>query len=202
MTYGMTEMASQVATQEAVDARVDSPRLDCGRPLPGVEVRLADDGRIEVRGPQLAPRYFGSPEPLAGPDGYFTTSDCGKMVDGRLVVLGRMDEAIISGGENVVPEQVEAHLEEQDSIESACVVGLPDPKWGQRLCAVVSVRGEPEPEIWAIRLREVLPSFAIPKEFFVVPTLRRLPSLKCDRVWAAQTAASMQARGAGIDPSS
>jgi O-succinylbenzoic acid--CoA ligase len=197
----MTEMASQIATQEVSDAHPPSPRFDCGRPLAGVDVRVTAEGRVRVRGPQLSPRYFLDPQPLADVDGFFTTGDCGTWQDGRLRVLGRADEAIISGGENVFPQEVEAHLKAQDAIVDVCVVGLPDPEWGQRICAVVSVRGKPEPQVWTDRLRDVLPSFAIPKEFFVVQALRLLPSLKCDRRWAAQTAASMQARGAGIDPS-
>lgn len=201
LTYGMTEMASQITTQEDADVAPAAMRSDSGRPLAGVDVRLTADDRIEVRGPQLAPRYLHSSCPLADIDGYFTTNDCGRIEDGRLVVLGRVDEMVISGGENVFPREVEAQLELLDSIEEACVVGLPDPEWGRRLCALVAIRGLPEPAKWKAQLRAQLPPFAIPKEFFVVPELRRLPSLKCDRVWATRVAARMHAEGTAIDPS-
>lgn len=128
-TYGMTETCAQVAT-----LRPGSPPRGAAHPLPGIEVRIADDGRIQVRGPQVSPGYAGEDD--RAPREWFTTSDLGRLEpDGALRVLGRADDVILTGGENVTPGEVEAVLVQHPAVRAAAVIGLPDPEWGQRVVA-------------------------------------------------------------------
>lgn len=111
-----------------------------GHPLDGVAVAIGTDGRIRVSGPVLFDGYAGrddrTDEVLR--DGWFQTGDLGRLdEDGRLRVLGRVDEVVLSGGVNVPGPAVAARLREHPSVEAAEVVGAPDPEWGQRVVACV-----------------------------------------------------------------
>jgi O-succinylbenzoic acid--CoA ligase len=188
-TYGMTEMASQVCTQDGRVLRDPSvDEVDSGFPLPGVVVRLSPTGEIHVRGPQLARAYFSDAKPLQDADGFYQTGDLGRFdEEGRLIVLGRKDHMLISGGENVYPEAVEAALLGLSGVAAACAFGVPDPLWGDRIEAAV----EMNPGIWVdptklaerliSELREHLPAFAIPKHLWFRDALPVLPSGKTDR---------------------
>lgn len=137
-TYGLTEAASQVATREPGDARDDA----VGPPLAGTEMRVRD-GAIEVRGPTVADGYEGDEEATRGAfvDGWLRTRDAGEVLpDGRLRVLGRLDDLVNTGGEKVAPAAVEAALLEHPAIAEACVVGVPDAEWGERVAAAVVLR--------------------------------------------------------------
>ena len=141
-TYGLTEACSQVATE-----RPGETPGGVGRPLPGVEVRAgASDGSagtIQVRGPVLFDGYLAAEPgaPLERPfkaDGWFDTGDLGTIAeDGRLRVLGRRSDRIVTGGENVDPAEVEAAVVEWAGAADACVVGLEDEEWGERVGAVL-----------------------------------------------------------------
>jgi O-succinylbenzoic acid--CoA ligase len=143
-TYGMTETASQVATEAPGEAgrRPGS----AGRPLDGFEVRVVDaagrplppgeEGRLEVRGPGVSPGYFGEPERPT--EAWFRTGDTGRLdAAGYLFVAGRADAVIVTGGENVHPEEVEAVLRQHPGVADARVFGEPDPEWGRRVVASV-----------------------------------------------------------------
>jgi len=128
-TYGMTETAGGCVYD--------------GTALDGVEFRCDDDGRIHLRGPMLASGTIGEDgtfAPLTS-TGWFATSDLGQVTaaDGRrsLTVLGRTDDIIITGGINVVPAAVEAAARTVAGVADAFVVGVPDPRWGQRVRVVV-----------------------------------------------------------------
>ena len=112
-----------------------------GLPLDAVGLALAVDGRIRITGPTLFDGYLDD-EPAtraALVDGWFLTSDAGRLdEDGRLSVLGRVDDMVVSGGVNVPAAAVAARLREHPSVTAAEVVGLPDPEWGNRVVAVVS----------------------------------------------------------------
>jgi O-succinylbenzoic acid--CoA ligase len=141
-TYGLTEACSQVATE-----RPDETPGGVGAPLPGVEVRIAardgSAGTIQVRGDVLFDGYLGPEpgEPLERPfeaDGWFDTGDLGAIgEDGRLRVVGRRSDRIVTGGENVDPAEVEAAVLEWAGAAAACVVGLEDEEWGERMGAVL-----------------------------------------------------------------
>jgi O-succinylbenzoic acid--CoA ligase len=115
-----------------------------GRPLPGVQLRVGADGRVRLAGPVLARGYRGRPDLDATTfvqqdgDRWFVTSDLGRIgPDGRLQLLGRADDVLISGGVNVAPAAVEAVLGALPGVQEVCVVGVPDEQWGQSVTAVV-----------------------------------------------------------------
>lgn len=146
-TYGMSETAGGCVYG--------------GVPLDGVTVDLDADGRILLGGPTLALGYLGGP----AFDGRFRTGDLGEWRDGRLVVLGRADDVIVTGGEKVAPAAVERVLEAQAGVRAACVVGVPDAEWGQVVAAAV-VRG-PEHDDGRLRdaVRGELGRAAVPRRF-------------------------------------
>jgi len=116
-----------------------------GHPLDGVTVTLEEDGRIRLGGATLAAGYRGAvsdaDRAAFTPDG-FRTTDLGRLTpDGRLEVLGRADDVIVTGGEKVAPARVERALLDQPGVREACVVGLPDPEWGARVVAAVVGEG-------------------------------------------------------------
>lgn len=141
-TYGLTEACSQVATE-----RPGEPPGGVGAPLPGVEVRVAapdgSPGTIQVRGGPLFDGYLGAEPgaPLERPfeaDGWFDTGDLGAIdEDGRLRVVGRRTDRIVTGGENVDPAEVEAAVVEWPGAADVCVVGLEDEEWGEQVGAVL-----------------------------------------------------------------
>ncbi len=131
-TYGLTEASSQVATTPV--AAVDPDRLSAGPPLFCTRVRIAPDQEIVVRGPTVAPGAFAS-------DGWLHTGDLGSMDDdGRLIVVGRKADTIVTGGENVAPAEVEAVLEDHPDVLEAAVIGRADPQWGEAVTAIVVTR--------------------------------------------------------------
>lgn len=154
--YGLTETSSTVAvlTPEdhwaalGSDDEVAVRRLgSVGRPVPGIEVQIRDDhGRVQppgitgelfLRGPQVSGRYaeIGS---VLDADGWFPTRDLALQdADGYLFVLGRSDDTIIRGGENIAPAELEDVLIEHSSVREVAVVGVDDQEWGQIIVAVV-----------------------------------------------------------------
>ncbi|HSG46529.1 MAG TPA: AMP-binding protein [Longimicrobiales bacterium] len=142
LTYGMTEMTSQLCT--APPDRVREKPGTVGRPLPGNEIALAEDGEILARGATLAAGFVGTGAPLLDDEGWYPTGDLGRLdEDGDLWVVGRKSDRIMSGGVTVDPHEVEAALREHPAVRDVCVVGLPDPEWGERLAAlVVRVTGD------------------------------------------------------------
>lgn len=143
-TWGMTEAGSQLATPDpATAAEMDfhaEPSVALP-PLPGVEVRTASSGALQVRGPMLFAGYLEGTPPGPDAEGWFTTGDRG-IVDrrGAVRVVGRMDNVIISGGVNVVLDAVGQRLLDCPLIQDAAVIGIDDPRWGQRVAAAVVAR--------------------------------------------------------------
>jgi O-succinylbenzoic acid--CoA ligase len=152
-TYGMTETAGGCVYD--------------GVPLDGVRVDLEDDGRIRLGGPTLASGYLGGP---TFADGWFRTGDLGAWRDGRLEVLGRADDVIITGGEKVAPALVERVLVAQAGVRAACVVGVADPEWGQVVVAAVEADRVDEAG-WREAVRAELGRAAVPREVRVVDAL-------------------------------
>ena len=177
-SYGLTETCSQICTQRPGD-RLDLQRQDSGRPLRGVELRVVDR-RIQVRGPMLMAGYAGA-APLT-PGAWFDTGDEGELVaDGTLVVKGRADDTIVTGGENVHPAEVEDALRAQPGVRAVAVVGAPDARWGQVVTAVIVL--EPVADVSAILdgASANLASFKRPRRVALVAALPLGHSGKVDR---------------------
>ena len=143
-TWGMTEAGSQLATPSpAMAAGMDfsaQPRVALP-PLPGVQIRAALSGALQVRGPMLFSGYLDGTPPGPDSDGWFTTGDRGIVdPDGTVRILGRIDDVIISGGINVSLDAVTRRLLECPLIEDAAVVAIDDSHWGQRVAAAVVLR--------------------------------------------------------------
>jgi o-succinylbenzoate---CoA ligase len=183
-TYGLTETFGGVVHD--------------GHPLDGVELQLGGFGGLEpgppghrgsggeilLRGPMLFRRYRGDPGRTAAAlrDGWLRTGDLGRLgPDGGLMVLGRRDELVISGGVNVHPAEVEAVLAAHPAVAEAAVAGRPDQEWGQRVAAFVVPRDPAAPptldELRAFALERLAPAKA-PRELVLVPALPRGPSGK------------------------
>jgi O-succinylbenzoic acid--CoA ligase len=153
-----------------------------GVPLDGVAVTLAADGRVRIAGPTLFSHYDADPALTAETvvDGWFLTSDAGRFdEDGRLQVLGRIDDVVVSGGVKIPVEVVAARLRQHLLVEQAEVFGVPDPEWGQRLVAiVVGSADEADLRNWISLLH---PRSWAPREFVWAPSLPLLPNGKVDR---------------------
>jgi O-succinylbenzoic acid--CoA ligase len=162
-SYGMTETAGGCVYD--------------GRPLEGTQVRVDGQGRLELAGPMLATGYLDAPEDTAAAfrDGWFRTSDLGRLDgQGRLQVLGRADDVVVTGGLNVAPAEVEAVLTRLPGVAAACVVGLPDPEWGERVTAVVvpaDPEQPPDPDALRAAARRLLTPSQAPKEIVLFDAL-------------------------------
>jgi O-succinylbenzoic acid--CoA ligase len=156
-----------------------------GLPLDGVAVALGEGGRIRIAGPTLFEGYDGAPELTAETlvDGWYLTSDAGRIdEDGRLSVIGRIDDVIVSGGVNVPGPAVAARLREHPGVEAAEVLGVPDEEWGNRVVAFVATRRRPSLDDVRDWVAGALPRAWAPRQLVVLPELPLLPNGKPDRV--------------------
>ncbi|GAA4557405.1 o-succinylbenzoate--CoA ligase [Pseudonocardia xishanensis] len=145
-----------------------------GVPLGGVEAHVAEDGRLSLAGPVLAGGYLGDPVLTAESfvEGRFVTGDLGQWVGDRLVVLGRADDMIVTGGEKVAPAAVERVLAAQPGVAAACVVGVPDPEWGQAVAvAIVPTGAGPDLEGLRAAVRAAEGRAAVPRRMQLVAEL-------------------------------
>lgn len=177
-TYGMTEAASQIAT--VVPGEAVESLGTAGPPLEGMEVTTGEAGvgEIVISGPAVSPGYLGEADRIGG----YRTGDIGYLDDkGRLVVLGRADDMVITGGENVYPARVAAVLSRHRFVDQVEVVGVPDPEWGQVLVAVVvgDAVSRSRIERWA---QEHLARHEIPKQWAFVEGIPLQSGGKVDRV--------------------
>jgi malonyl-CoA/methylmalonyl-CoA synthetase len=170
--YGSTEAGLDVSNL------YDGPRRPgrVGWPLPGIELRLTDDGEILLRGPQVFGGYWERPDATADAlsgDGWFRTGDLGRLdaEDGSLEITGRSKELIISGGLNVYPREVEVVLEEHAAVERVAVAGVPSERWGEEVVAFVVADGELDAEALIARCRERLSAYKCPKRVVVLDEL-------------------------------
>jgi o-succinylbenzoate---CoA ligase len=173
-----------------------------GLPLSGVRLRISDAGLIGISGAVLFSGYRPSVAggsaaggPALDGDGWFWTADLGALDgDGRLTVRGRADDVINSGGEKVVPGEVESVLGTLDGVRDVVIVGVPDSEWGELVTAVI-VPEDPAvpPELARLRAqaRERIPGFAAPRRLILVAEIPMLASGKPDRQ-ALRTAAASQ----------
>jgi malonyl-CoA/methylmalonyl-CoA synthetase len=190
--YGMTETNMLVSNPYAGERVAGS----VGYPLPGVEIRLRAEGAepppgevgtVQVKGPNVFQGYLNAPEKTAAAfteDGYFITGDLGYLSDdGRLFLVGRQSDLIISGGYNVYPTEVEAALIDLDGVAEAAVFGLKHPDFGEAVAAAVAPR--PGVELAEGELikacRKRLAGYKTPKRVFLLDALPRNAMGKTDR---------------------
>jgi len=167
-TYGMTETGSGVVYD--------------GWPLGGVDVRIGDDDEVMLRCPMLLRCYRDGSTPV-GADGWLRTGDLGHWLpDGRLHIDGRRGDLIITGGENVWPDPIEALLAQHPGVTEVAIVGILDREWGQRVTAFVVADATP-PTLAELRahVTETMPAFCAPKELHLVASLPRTALGKIQR---------------------
>ena len=182
LTYGLTEATSQVATAPPDLARRKPGTV--GAPLRGVELRVADDGEVLVRGRTLASGYVGGdPGQFFDRDGWLHTGDLGYLdQDGDLWVIGRRAERIVSGGVTVDAVEVEEALRSHPDIADACVVGMPDAEWGERVAAWIEpASGRMDLDEVDAHVRTRLSGAKVPRLYHVGSALPRNINGKIDR---------------------
>ncbi|HWA97498.1 MAG TPA: AMP-binding protein [Pirellulales bacterium] len=154
IAYGQTE-ASPVITQTRADDPIELRVETVGRPLPNVEVKLVDpatgnevgddqQGELCTRGHVVMLGYYNNPEATAAAidrDGWLHTGDLAmRRPDGYYHITGRIKDLVIRGGENIYPREIEEYLYTHPAVEQASVVGVPDPKYGEELCAWIKLK--------------------------------------------------------------
>ena len=183
--YGMTE-TGMISSNPYAGERVAG---SVGYALPGVSVRIADDeghelprgetGVLELRGPNVFQGYWRMPEKTASEfrdDGWFITGDLALMDDsGRISIVGRAKDLIISGGYNVYPKEIESEIDAIDGVRESAVIGVPHPDFGEGVTAVVVADGSrPLGEEDIINpLQGTLARFKQPKRVYFVEQLPR-----------------------------
>jgi O-succinylbenzoic acid--CoA ligase len=159
-TYGMTEACSQIVT--------------FGWPLPGTELEISKRGEVLVRGPTVSPA-------ASAEDGWLHTGDRGALDHrGKLTLIGRLSEVIVSGGENVAPVEVEEVLLSHPAVVDAAVYGRSDPEWGEAVVAAVVLRDGAQVAVGELKAHCAgrLARFKIPKAFEFAERLPRTGSGK------------------------
>jgi O-succinylbenzoic acid--CoA ligase len=187
-SYGLTETGSQIVTRRYAERHLPLPTRDghvsSGHPLEGTEIKLVG-GRIAVKTAALLSEYRGGAMPAVDGDGWFLTHDRGAIgPDGELYVLGRTDLVLVTGGENVDPEEVERALRELPEIQDVCVFGVPCAEFGQRVAAVaVAAHGAIDVDLAFIRSRlsATLARFKHPRALVLADSLPRTATGKLDR---------------------
>jgi len=198
--YGMSETGMNTSNPYDGERRPGT----VGLPLPDVQLRIADPetgaprprgevGVIEVKGPNVFTGYWGLEEKTAEAfraDGWFVTGDLARIDDdGYVHIVGRDKDLIISGGFNIYPAEVEAHLDALAGVAESAVIGVPHPDFGEGVTAVVAL--EPGAKLSEDEVRQALAGelakFKQPKRVFFVPTLPRNAMGKIQKVSLRET---------------
>jgi long-chain acyl-CoA synthetase len=176
--YGATETAPLVTALPGLHRLLDAPQAhSCGRPLIGVEARIVDPeartplpagevGEVAVRGPNVMLGYWQRPEETAAvlADGWYHTGDLGRLDDaGYLYLVDRAKDMIVSGGENVYSIEVEDVLHRHPAVREVAVFGIPDPRWGEAVHAVVVARSPVTEAELIAHCREWIAGYKVPK---------------------------------------
>jgi long-chain acyl-CoA synthetase len=177
--YGLTETSALVSTNPPGRSRYGT----VGPPVPGTEVRIVE-GEVCVCSKLVMAGYWNAPGLTAETirDGWLYTGDMGRLdEDGYLTILDRKKDLIIRGGFNVFPRDVEDALLEHPAVATACVLGRPDPLYGEEVVAFVTLTEEVDPASLVGFGRERLGGYKYPREIHVVAALPLTPVGKADR---------------------
>lgn len=191
-TYGLTESCSQVVT--ASPSEQWRMAGSAGRPIAGAELKICDTsgnelpssvaGEIRLRGPMLTQGYLRAAalNATAFDHGWFRTGDIGLIDDDALLhVLGRSDDMMITGGENVFPSEIEDVLLRHPSVREAAVAGVADAEWGMRIAAAVVVDGDTEVAALEAWCRDRLAGYKVPRVWKFMAELPKTASGKVMR---------------------
>ena len=174
--YGLTEFASTVCAKEA------DGLADVGQPLPGRELRIVD-GEVWLRADSMAEGYWRDEQivPLVNEHGCFATRDRGRLDNGNLTILGRMDNLFFSGGEGIQPEEVERVIGAHPQIQQVFIVPLDDAEFGQRPVAVVECSEHCDPATLASWCADKLARFQQPVRWLPLPETLKTGGIKISR---------------------
>jgi long-chain acyl-CoA synthetase len=179
--YGLSETAPVAAFNEVGNEQYGT----VGLPVDGTEIAiLADDGsqlpkgesgEIAIRGPQVMLGYWQRPDATAEvmtADGYFKTGDVGIILEnGCIKIVDRLKDMIIVSGFNVYPNEVEEVLTLHPSVLEAAVIGKPDDKTGERVCAYVALKNSVDTDDIEAHCRKLLTAYKVPKEIHILDEL-------------------------------
>ena len=171
-TYGMTETSGGCVYDN--------------KALPGVSVMVDESGRLKIKGPILATGYENNQElwNKQFKDGWFLTSDLGVVIKNEVQIIGRADDVVISGGENISLNAIEIELTANFPSANFLATAISDPEWGQKICLICDEQIDKEKI--AHVLKEKLGKQFVPKEFLVVKQIPEIGIGKPDRVKASQ----------------
>jgi fatty-acyl-CoA synthase len=209
--YGMTETSATVMITSPADP-LERRVATVGRVVPHVEVKVVDErseivprgqvGEICVRGYSIMLGYWGDPEKTAeaiDADGWMHTGDLGTIdQDGYGKIVGRLKELVIRGGENISPAEIEDFLHRHPQVEMAQIVGVPDEKYGEELCACIKLKDGPRPSEAELRdfCRGEIAHFKIPRYVRFVDIFPMTASGKVQKYLLAE----QSARELGLRP--
>ncbi|HET8865980.1 MAG TPA: class I adenylate-forming enzyme family protein [Gracilimonas sp.] len=196
-SYGMTETCAQIiANPLLAPSGMYTPLKSVGKPFPPNEMQIRDDngrvlgknqsGALWLHGPQVFDGYYDSKENdhRFDKEGWFNTGDYGHINGfGHLFIESRRSDLIITGGENVNPNEVEEAMQKLPTIKEAIVIGVPDEEWGQKVTAVVTLKNGKTPQLDEIReqLKDALTDFKLPKELRIVKDFPKTETGKVKR---------------------
>jgi long-chain acyl-CoA synthetase len=191
-TYGMSEAGSRIAV--AAPNPKSFPLDSVGKPIPGVKVRITDEGgnilsvnragEVEVQSSGVCKGYYHQRQLTHNTivNGWLKTGDLGRLDnDGNLYLVGRKKDIILCGGENIYPVEVEECLMENDDVREAAVIGIPDQRLQEVPCAfVVPKNGQPDENDLIRFCKTRLSSFKVPRKIYFIDSLPKRGISKTD----------------------
>ena len=188
--YGMTEASHQMASNPLPPAERSPGSVGVAT---GTEIAIIDGerrllpegshGEVVIRGPGVTPGYLNNPEANADSffDGWFRTGDRGVIENGYLLLVGRLKEMILRGGENISPAEIEDVLLSHPAVTDAVCFGVEDEKYGEEVAAAVSLSGEADEAALVAYCRERLAAFKVPRVIHILEAIPRTPTGKLQR---------------------
>jgi acyl-CoA synthetase (AMP-forming)/AMP-acid ligase II len=179
--WGMTELQAGLYTRPGDPLELSA--TSAGRPSPGTEIRISEEGEIQVRGPLVFSGYLNSSEEPFTPDGWFRTGDLGETRDGSYIAItGRIKDIINRGGVKFNPLDVEKLLDSHPKILQSAIVPMPDPVLGERACVFVTLRNPSEavtlPQIVEYLLGKNIAKNKLPERLVIIPEMPLTPTRK------------------------
>jgi acyl-CoA synthetase (AMP-forming)/AMP-acid ligase II len=194
--YGSTESggAASILRPAEHDLEDEAKLQSCGRPLPLIEFRIVDGegnavpdgdpGELLIRAPSITKGYWQQPETTASilENGWYRSGDIAKRdSEGLYYIVDRAKDMIVSGGENIYSAEIENVLSTHPSVSAVAVIGVPDPRWGEAVKAMVILKGEADGDTLIAYCRERLAGFKVPKSIDFVDAFPLVPSGKVSK---------------------